>query len=648
MSSVTGTAAYASAIYTSLGQLAQINRGGNLTNSSAYGYDAATGAITEIKDISGTGSATAVQADRTYTRNNAGTITSAAVTGAAGAETQCYSYDQLQELTEAWTPNSNSCATAPSKTALGGPAPYWNSYTYDTTTGNRTTATQHGVGATDDTASTYSYPGGGSANPHGVTSVDNGGSGAADTYGYDAAGDTTAMPGEVLTYDADGRIATITKASKTQSDVYDADGTLLVQNDPDAGTTLFLGNTEVHRTADGTITATRTYTLDGTAVDERTTEGGSNKVFSLDTDIDGTADLEVGASDQTITRRWVDPFGNQRGTAPSWSSSHGFLNKSQSALTGLAQLGARAYDATLGRFLSIDPIFAPDNPQQDNGYSYSANNPITNSDPSGACYQAGSDSFDFHTNCSTGPGHRASHGDIRAPGTSGGTYRGAQAPGLTFHFPNPVQPYLAVGKQTTPSAAKTKTSHPNPVLSFVEQHWQVIALSAVTVGIAACIAVTVGICATVGVPTEAALLAADGTLAASTAASFTEGAALADEAATAADAEQAAARASELQRALDSRAQNFRTSAVATTREGTDVLAAGGRNLSPAQRALQKPGDILAREPGAHAEVTALNAVRDAGLEPSAIAASRPFCAACSSYLTGEGATIIDPQTARW
>ncbi|WP_420367105.1 RHS repeat domain-containing protein [Curtobacterium sp. L1-20] len=484
MSSVTGTAAYASAIYTSLGQLAQVNRGGNLTNSSAYGYDAATGAITEIKDISGTGSSTEVQADRIYTRNNAGTITSTAVTGAAGVETQCYSYDQLQELTEAWTPNSNSCATAPSKTALGGPAPYWNSYTYDTATGNRTTATQHGVGAADDTASTYSYPAGGAANPHGVTSVDDGGSGAADTYGYDAAGDTTAMPGQVLTYDADGRIATITKAGKTQSDVYDADGTLLVQNDPDAGATLFLGNTEVHRTADGTITATRTYTLDGTAVDERTTEGGSNKVFSLDTDIDGTADLEVGASDQSITRRWVDPFGNQRGTAPSWSSSHGFLDKSESALTGLAQLGARAYDATLGRFLSVDPVFAPDNPQQDNGYSYSANNPITNSDPSGACYQAGSDSIDFHTNCSTGPGHKATHGNNSAPGTSGDSKSyhapaagwaakpkptpahsggGCSYDGGTFYCP-PSAVARWAAPQTTQSAAETKAEQRQEII----------------------------------------------------------------------------------------------------------------------------------------------------------------------------------------
>ncbi|MFS0729447.1 RHS repeat-associated core domain-containing protein [Curtobacterium sp. 1P10AnD] len=422
MSSVTGNSAYASAIYTSIGQLAQINRGGNLTNSSAYGYDAATGAVTEIKDISGTGSATAVQADRTYTRNDAGTVTSAAVTGDAGTETQCYTYDQLQELTEAWTPSTNGCASPPSKTALGGPAAYWNSYTYDTLTGNRTSTTQHGVGDASDTTSTYSYPAAGAAEPHGVQTVSTGDTSSDDFYGYDQAGDTTAMPGQTLTYDADGRIATVTKDGKTQSDIYDADGTLLVQTDPDAGTTLFLGGTELHNHPDGTTTATRTYTLDGTAVDERTTDGGSNKVFSLDTDIDGTADLEIGASDQTITRRWVDPFGNERGATTNWSSTHGFLNKSESALTGLAQLGARAYDATLGRFLSVDPVFAPSNPQQDNGYSYSANSPITNADPSGACYLAYSDSLDFHTNCAGGIQKPVTHGSNAAVGAYGSKY----------------------------------------------------------------------------------------------------------------------------------------------------------------------------------------------------------------------------------
>ena len=51
--------------------------------------------------------------------------------------------------------------------------------------------------------------------------------------------------------------------------------------------------------------------------------------------------------------------------------------------TGLTHLGAREYDPTLGSFISVDPIVDLTNAQQMNGYTYSSNNPITFTDPSG-------------------------------------------------------------------------------------------------------------------------------------------------------------------------------------------------------------------------------------------------------------------------
>lgn len=59
------------------------------------------------------------------------------------------------------------------------------------------------------------------------------------------------------------------------------------------------------------------------------------------------------------------------------------MNKPTSTVTGLTQLGARAYDPALGKFLSVDPVLDLNDPQQNNGYSYSHNNPVTKSDPSG-------------------------------------------------------------------------------------------------------------------------------------------------------------------------------------------------------------------------------------------------------------------------
>jgi RHS repeat-associated protein len=139
----------------------------------------------------------------------------------------------------------------------------------------------------------------------------------------------------------------------------------------------------------------------------------------------------------TATRRWMDPFGNARGTEPTWSSTHGFLNKSESPLTGLAQLGARVYDETLGRFLSVDPVFAPDNPQQDNGYSYSANNPVTNADPSGQCYLA----IGGGANCGGGTEHVNPNAPSGInPGANGRKWVShPRAPGRTWSRPAPTQ-----------------------------------------------------------------------------------------------------------------------------------------------------------------------------------------------------------------
>jgi len=55
--------------------------------------------------------------------------------------------------------------------------------------------------------------------------------------------------------------------------------------------------------------------------------------------------------------------------------------------TGLYCYGARYYDATMGRFISLDTIVPdPANPQSFNRYSYCVNNPLKYVDPSGNDY----------------------------------------------------------------------------------------------------------------------------------------------------------------------------------------------------------------------------------------------------------------------
>jgi RHS repeat-associated protein len=110
----------------------------------------------------------------------------------------------------------------------------------------------------------------------------------------------------------------------------------------------------------------------------------------------------------------------------------------------------------------------------------------------------------------------------------------------------------------------------------------------------------------------------------------------------ASEASRLASRVDELHGVLDPIAQNSRTTAVMSTEEGADILASGGRDLSPAQRALAKEGDILARSPGAHAEITALEAAEKAGFTPSELAVSRPICSACEAAIEESGGVIND------
>ncbi|MFV2022030.1 polymorphic toxin-type HINT domain-containing protein, partial [Micromonospora sp. LOL_023] len=57
--------------------------------------------------------------------------------------------------------------------------------------------------------------------------------------------------------------------------------------------------------------------------------------------------------------------------------------------TGLTHIGARHYDPTQGRFISVDPLVNPDNPQTLNAYAYANNNPTTYTDPTGLAFLEG-------------------------------------------------------------------------------------------------------------------------------------------------------------------------------------------------------------------------------------------------------------------
>ncbi|MFE9251516.1 polymorphic toxin-type HINT domain-containing protein [Streptomyces sp. NPDC007088] len=323
----------------------------------------------------------------TYHYDEAGNITSVADTSRTGTDNQCYIYDYLGRLTEAWAQGATTCSGSPATAALGGPAPYWQTFTYDLT-GNRTTEIQHDLTgqSAKNTKSTYTYPPAGADQPaHGLGQVNTvGPSGTRlDRYTYDPAGNTETRPGQTLVWDAENHLSSVTEENGTKTSyLYDPDGNRLIARTP-TETTLYLGAAELTLAKGATKPKATRYTDLGGGITAVQDDDGS---FSYTIpDHQGTGQLAIDANTLAIQQRRTTPFGQPRGTAPTdWPGTKGFVGGTDDTeATGLQHLGAREYDPAIGRFISVDPIMDLADPQQSNGYAYANSSPVTSSDPTG-------------------------------------------------------------------------------------------------------------------------------------------------------------------------------------------------------------------------------------------------------------------------
>ncbi|MGW2304468.1 polymorphic toxin-type HINT domain-containing protein [Streptomyces sp. NPDC001809] len=323
--------------------------------------------------------------DTSYTYDPAGNITRIATGYDQGTnrttDTQCFQLDALRRITQAWTNSGTTCATAPSDSVVGGQDAYWTSYTYDAV-GNRDTEVQHKTasGPSADITRDYAAPKTGTHNLPSVTQT--GADPRTETYTYDAAGNTqTRKIGnadlQTLAWDDEGHLKSATKVTDTTSYLYDTNGQRLIRRDS-TGTTLYLpGGNELHKDKSGKVTGTRYY--GGYAM----YKGG--KLTFLLADHHGTGSTQItNDAAQAVTRRKTTIFGGPRGTQPAnWIGDKAFVGGTKDPDTSLTHLGAREYDAAIGRFISVDPILDLNDPQQSQGYSYGNNNPVSFSDPTG-------------------------------------------------------------------------------------------------------------------------------------------------------------------------------------------------------------------------------------------------------------------------
>ncbi|MBW1596835.1 polymorphic toxin-type HINT domain-containing protein [Streptomyces sp. JJ38] len=388
--------------------------------------------------------------DTGYTYDVIGNVTSVTdSTSEMLPDRQCFSYDNLGQLRHAWTALTAACPRNGTAVDAGPDAAdvtlgpdsdgYWHTFTYDAI-GNRTGFTDHDLtdSAYTDTHS-YTYD---SAQPHTLTQVNSteksptGTVESLQTYAYDAAGNTTErqIGGDTqkLTWNSQNKVTGVDTTGDGTNDVtyiYDAEGNRLIEN-TSTGATLFLGDAQITVDTFGQATeARRYYSHPGAPTTVRSTGGsadrGEHELTVLLADHHNTATTAVTLdATMAVQRRKFDPFGNPRGTEPTaWPGRDSFLGTGiDDPATGLTHIGAREYDPTLGRFISVDPIIDITDPMQMNGYAYANNNPVTFSDPTGLMLACGPQ---FGMGCGSGVQTRGD-GSLSSGGnpTGGGVISG--------------------------------------------------------------------------------------------------------------------------------------------------------------------------------------------------------------------------------
>ncbi|WP_344623916.1 RHS repeat-associated core domain-containing protein [Kitasatospora arboriphila] len=396
-----------SVTYDAYGRVGQTKIGGLNSNFALITntYDPHTSRLTE-QTVVRSGTNTEVDKQH-YDYDQAGNTTRQVSTRlGATSETQCFTYDQLDRLTQAWTA-TDSCAATPTTAAhsqvgdavTGGA--YWTDWAFDAL-GNRTSQVEHSTTGGADTTTTYTYNGNGTNQPHTLTSATGGTSLQYDTAGNTTKRTTAAGGTQNLTWDDAGHLTAITGGTAGDSSyVYDADGNVLLQKDPGTTTLYLPGQQIVLNTATGATTGTRYVPLPGGGTAVRT-GGSTNYKFEI-ADPHGTVGLLLDNTAQTPTWRQSTPYGAPRGTPAAWPDNRAFLNAPASTATGLTILGARQYDPVTGRFVSLDPLFETADAQQMGGYNYAGSNPVGKSDPSGLRSDSDGIWCDNH-DCSGHPG----------------------------------------------------------------------------------------------------------------------------------------------------------------------------------------------------------------------------------------------------
>jgi RHS repeat-associated protein len=206
--------------------------------------------------------------------------------------------------------------------------------------------------------------------PHAVVAANGNG------YGYDCNGNMISGGGRTYTWDYDNRPTSVTQGGATTSFVYDANGQR-IKKTQGTNTNLYFGLTEQ---INGVWYE---YYYAGPILVAKKNVQTDEKIW-YHSDRLGSIRLMTGQRGVEVKDYDYKAFGDFQSQSGSEFNERTFTGHIRDAETGLIYMGARYYDAALGRFISADTIIASlANPQSLNRYSYVYNNPINNSDPTG-------------------------------------------------------------------------------------------------------------------------------------------------------------------------------------------------------------------------------------------------------------------------
>ncbi len=204
------------------------------------------------------------------------------------------------------------------------------------------------------------------------------------SYTYDANGNLTAIStGQSFGYDALNRLTQATGPGGVATYTYNGTGLKTQRTGPDGVTRYYYNGIKPIWETDGVgvMTAQLDRDIFGNLL-SRAEGSGARRYYHPD-GLGTTLALTDGTG-QVMSSTLYDAWGNLRASGGNAPGKYQFTGAELDPTTGLYHMGARFYDATIGRWLREDPVqvFKPNSL---NFYTYVRNNPMTLLDPSGNC-----------------------------------------------------------------------------------------------------------------------------------------------------------------------------------------------------------------------------------------------------------------------